>query len=124
MDKYPSAPLKMTLHAEWDILSTLHEALKWFPTKPTLEHVYSHQGNIPTTKPLSILAQLNIEAHELVTQRIKILDLKPHVHFDLATKIQLDVNGCSITRNIKHTLWEIIHLPSLQKYYETRLDWF
>ena len=52
------------------------------------------------------------------------LDPKPHVLFDPAMKIQLDANGCTITRNIKHTLREIIHLPALQKYYETRMDWF
>ena len=100
MDQYPSAPLKMTLHAEWDVISTLHETLKWFPTKPTLEHVYSHQDDTPPTKPLSIPAQLNIEAEELANQGLKMLEQKPHVPFDPATKIQLNVNGKTITRNI------------------------
>ena len=104
MDQYPSALLKITIHAEWDVLLTINDALKQFPTKPTLEHVYSHQNDIPTTKPLSIPEQLNIEADELETQGIKMLEQKPHVPFDPATKIQLDVNGCTITRNIKHTL--------------------
>ena len=124
MDKYPSAVLKMTLHAEWEVLFSLHEYLKWFPTKPSFEHVYSHQDDIPPTKPLLILAKLNIEADELATQGLKILEQKPHVPFDPDTKIQLYVNGCTITCNIKHTLREIIHLPALQKYYEIQLDWF
>lgn len=33
MDEYLLAPLKMTLHADWDVLYALHNALKWFPIK-------------------------------------------------------------------------------------------
>jgi len=42
MNEYPLATLKMTLHADWDVLSALHTALKGFPTRPTLHHVRSH----------------------------------------------------------------------------------
>ena len=73
--------MKMTLNAEWNVLSTLHESLKWFSTKTTLENIYSHQDDIPTTKPLSIPTQLNIEADELATQELKMLKQKPHVPF-------------------------------------------
>ena len=50
MDKYQSDHLEMTPHAKWNVLSTLHEALKYFPTKPTLEHIYSNKDCIPNTK--------------------------------------------------------------------------
>jgi hypothetical protein len=29
-DKYPTAPLTTVLDSEWDVLSALHRALKWF----------------------------------------------------------------------------------------------
>lgn len=61
---------------------------------------------------------------ELATQGLTMLEQKPHIPFEHSTKLQLQVNGCTITRNIKHTLREIIHLLTLQNYYETRLDWF
>ena len=54
MNEYPSAPLKMTFHVDWDVLSALHNALKCFPTKSTLHHVHSHQDDDPTKMALSL----------------------------------------------------------------------
>ena len=31
MDEYPSAPLKMILAPEWDVLQAVYNKLKWFP---------------------------------------------------------------------------------------------
>lgn len=104
IDKYPSSPLKITLHAEWDVLSALHKTLKWFPTKQNSKYVYIHQDDTPDTKQLSILVQFNIETDELETQVLIFIEPKPHVPFYQASKIKLDVNAYTITRNIKHTL--------------------
>jgi hypothetical protein len=44
-DKYPIAPLKTVLDLEWDVLSALYRALKWFKTYPT--HKRNAVGCIP-----------------------------------------------------------------------------
>ena len=44
-DKFPTAPLSMVLDPEWDVLSALHLALKWFPTHPKISWVKSHQDD-------------------------------------------------------------------------------
>lgn len=56
MEQYTSDPLKITMHMEQDALSALHNALKWFPTKPTFQNVYSNHYDEPTTKELTISA--------------------------------------------------------------------
>ena len=45
MKEYPTAKHKMTLHLEWDVLIALHNKLKSFPKRPTLEWVESHQDD-------------------------------------------------------------------------------
>jgi hypothetical protein len=35
-DEYPTAPLAAVLDSEWDVLSALHSALKWFKTYPKI----------------------------------------------------------------------------------------
>ena len=123
MDEYPSAPLKMILHADWDVLSALHKALTWFPIKPTIHHVRSHQDDNPTKTALTLPEQLNVDADTLATTALCVLDPKPHVPFNLDTQIQLDYRGCTITRNLKPTLREKLQLPALQRYYEDWMQW-
>jgi hypothetical protein len=35
--EYPTAPLAAVLDSEWDVLSALHRALKWFRTYPKIK---------------------------------------------------------------------------------------
>ena len=106
MDENPSAPSKITLHADWDVLSSLHNALKWFPTVPTLHHVYSHQDDDPTKTELSINLKLNVDADGLDTTALCLLAPKPHMPFIFNAKFQINVQGCTITYNLKPTLYE------------------
>ena len=113
MDEYPSAPLKMILHADWDVLSALYKELTWFPVKPTIHHVRSHQDDDPTKTALTLPEQLNVDADTLATTALRVLDPKPHVPFNPDTQIQLDYQGCTITCNFKPTLCEKLQLPAL-----------
>ena len=67
MDKYTSAPLKMVLAPNWDVLQAVFNELKWFPKKPSIEWLQSHQDDNPNTVQ-SIPVQLNVRADELATK--------------------------------------------------------
>lgn len=87
-------------------------------------YINFHQDDATTPNIQLIPAQLNVGADELATWGLKILKPKKNVLFDPVSKKQLSVNVCTITRKIKHTLQETIHIPALQQYYKTWLNWF
>jgi len=123
-DKYPTAPLTTVLHSEWDVLSALHRALKWFKTYPKINWVKSHQDDKvydKTEMPLD--AYLNSEADELATIGLKRLQEKPIVPMDPNTAIQFHIGGRTITRDFKKTVREIVQLPPLRKFYCERFGW-
>jgi hypothetical protein len=116
-DKYPTAKLGMVLDSEWDVLSALHKALKWFETYPKISWVKSHQDDKvydKTEMPLN--AYLNSEADELATIGLKRLQEKPVVPMDPATAIQFHIKGRTITRDFKKTVREIVQLPYSDQY--------
>ena len=123
MNEYLSAPLKMNLHADWDFLSDLHTALKWFPTRPTFHHVRSHQDNDPSQTALTLKEQLNVDANNLTTTAFRLLEPKPHVTFDSDSHIQVEFQGCTITQNLKPTLREKLLLPAFHRYCERWMGW-
>jgi hypothetical protein len=123
-DEYPTAPLKTVLHSEWDVLSALHRALKWFPTYPKINWVKSHQDDKvydKTEMPLD--AYLNSEADELATIGLKRLQEKPQVPMDPDTMIQFHINGRTITRDLKQSVREILSLPKLKQFYFDKFGW-
>ena len=123
-DKYPTASLSMVLDSEWDVLSALHKALKWFPTYPKINWVKSHQDDkeyINTDMPVD--AYLNSEADELATHGLKSLQEKPRVPMDPTSAIQFHLTGRTITRDLKRTAREIISLPALKKFYQEKFGW-
>jgi hypothetical protein len=61
--EYPTAPLAAVLDSEWDVLSALHRALKWFRTYPKIKWVKSHQDDkVYDAKAMPLDAYLNSEA--------------------------------------------------------------
>ena len=58
-------------------------------------------------------AYLNSEADELATKGLKRLQEKPKVPMDPETAIQFHINNRTITRDLKQTTREIIHLIPL-----------
>jgi hypothetical protein len=123
-NEYPTAPLAAVLDSEWDVLSALHSALKWFKTYPKINWVKSHQDNkVYETKEMQLDACLNSEADELATTGLKRLQEKPQVPMDPNTIIQFNIRGRTITRDFKRTVREIIQLPIIRKFYCEQFGW-
>lgn len=120
--KYPLAPLKMTMHSEWDVLYAFYEELKWFPHRPTFEFFPSHQDDDDHTS-LSLPAQLNVDIDELALKGLEQLAPKFYLPLDPIAKVQLNHDGCSITWDYKNKLREIPHLPSLRRFYMQYFNW-
>jgi hypothetical protein len=114
-DSYPTASLQTVLHSEWGVMSALHRALKWFPTYPKINWVKSHQDDkVYDNTEMPLDAYLNSEADELATTVLKRLQEKPSVPMDPATMTQFHLNGRTITRDFKRSVWEILSLPQLR----------
>jgi hypothetical protein len=101
-DEYPTALLAAVLDSEWDVLSALHRALKWFITYPKINWVKSHQDNkVYKKEEMPLDAYLNSEADELATTGLTRLQEKPQVPMDPNTTIQFNIRGRTITRDFK-----------------------
>jgi hypothetical protein len=99
-DRYPTAPLTTVLDSEWDVLSALHRALKWFTSYPKISWVKSHQDDkVYDKKAMPLDAYLNSEADELATIGLKRLQEKPIIPMDPDTIIQFNLQGRTITRD-------------------------
>jgi hypothetical protein len=123
-DKYPTAKLGMVLDSEWDVLSALHKALKWFKTYPKISWVKSHQDDkVYDVTEMPLNAYLNSEADELATVGLKRLQEKPIVPMDPDTAIQFHIKGRTVTRDFKKTVRETINLPIIKRYYCERFGW-
>jgi hypothetical protein len=115
-DKYPTASLSIVLDSEWDVMSALHRALKWFPTYKKINWVKSHQDDkVYDVSEMPVNAYLNSEADELVTHGLKFLQEKPHVPMDPTTAIKFHLTGRTITRDLKRTARVIISLPTARE---------
>jgi hypothetical protein len=123
-DEYATAQLAAVLDSEWDVLSALHRALKWFTMYPKINWVKSHQDNkVYEAQEMPLDAYLNSEADELATIGLKRLQEVPMVPMDPHTVIQSHIGGRTITRDFKKTVQEIIQLPKLKKIYCERFYW-
>ena len=123
-DQYPTAPLATVLDSEWDVLSALHRALKWFRTSPKISWVKSHQDETVFDKEaMPLNAYLNSEADELATIGLKRLQEKPRVPVDPDTAIQFHINNRTMTRDFKRTIRELVNLIPLQNNYCGRFGW-
>jgi hypothetical protein len=122
--EYPTVPLATVLDPEWDVLSALHLALKWFKTYPKIDWVKSHQvERVYDKTAMPIDAYINSEADELATIGLKRLQEKPKVPMDPNMIIQYHIGGRTMTRDFKRTVREIIQLSPLRKYYCERFGW-
>jgi hypothetical protein len=123
-DKYPTAALTTVLDSEWDVLSALHRALKWFKTYPKITWVKSHQDDkVYDEQEMPLDAYLNSEADEQSTTGLKRLQEKPIVPMDLNTIVQFHIEGRTIITDFKRTVREMIQLTPLRKFYCNRFEW-
>ena len=68
-------------------------------------------------------AYLHSEVDELATIGLKRPQEKLKVPMDPETAIQFHINNRTITRDLKQTTREIVHLIPLKKYYCGRFGW-
>ena len=122
MDRYLSALLKTVLHIDWDVLEAIYMELKWFPQKPTIDWIESHQDDNPNLI-LPIPVELIVHADELATIGVNNLPPKSHVPFDSLVKIQLNFVGGTITQNYPYFLQEELLLYLLHEQYEKSFGW-
>ena len=107
MSKYPLAPLKMTMHHEWDVLYTLYDELKWFPYRPILKFVPNHQDDDDEIF-LYITTQLNVHADDLASKGLEQVASKFCVSLGPFSKVYLYHDGHTVTQDYKN-----FHLPPL-----------
>ena len=136
MSEYPSAPTKMILDADWDVLYALFTEMRRFKIRPTMEHVSSHQDDNKEKTDFTIAEEMNIAADGLATQGLRSLFPKQRVPMDPLCVAQVHIGGetvdqwfmkrtgeLTVKRRLKQTLREIIHLPDLKKYQCRRFSW-
>ena len=88
MNEYPGAARAMVMDADYDVLSALNRQLNWFPQRPILQWVPSHQDdNTDDISSLTPAAQLNIHADELATIGLQRLLPSSIVPMDPATPV-------------------------------------
>ena len=124
MNEYPGAARSMVMDADFDVLSALHTQLNWFPKRPRLQWVPSHQDD--DTDDISTLtpaAQLNIHADELATLGLQNLLPSPMVPMDPTTHVQLHHATGTITKKLMPTVRSFCQIPALKRYYLRNFKW-
>ena len=114
----------MVMDADYDVLSALNRQLNWFPQRPILQWVPSHQDdNTNDISSLSPAAQLNIHADELATIGLQQLLPSSIVPMDPATHVQIHHATGTITKRLMPTVRSICQLPQLKQYYLRNFKW-
>ena len=124
MNEYPGAARSMVMDADFDVLYALHKQLNWFPQRPTLQWVPSHQDDATNdTSSLPPAAQLNIHADKLATLGLQRLLPSPIVPLDPSIHAQLHHVTGTITKRLMPTVRSICQLPALRRYYLRNFKW-
>jgi hypothetical protein len=86
--------------------------------------VKGHQDDGVPVEFLELPSQLNVEADALATFALQEYgSIKPEVPFDPSVGVQLNINGCAITRQFHKAIHNQQHLASLRQYYRARFHW-
>jgi hypothetical protein len=95
-----------------------------FRPPPDLQHVKGHQDAGTPIDFLDLPSQFNVEADTLATMELQEYgSIKEMVPFDPDSGIQLNINGCTITRQLTGAIHNQQHLAPIRKYYRTRFSW-
>ena len=124
MNEYPGAARSMVMDADFDVLYALHKQLNWFPQRPHLQWVPSHQDDdTDDISSLTPAAQLNIHADELATLGLRNLLPSPIVPMDPTTHVQIHHATGTITKKLMPTVRSFCQLPALKSYYLCNFKW-
>ena len=123
-DSYRLAPTKCVLNSEWDILMSIYSMKDEFPIAPLFKWVKGHTDDDLDFSDLPLINQLNVEADKRATHELQnYSSYFPMVPFDPISKVQLHLNGVTVTRKYATTLRTHCTLPRLRAYYEERFNW-
>ena len=92
MNKYTSAPMKVTMHPKWDVLYALYDELKCFSSPSYFKFVTSHQNDDDKIY-FSISTQLNVHTGKLASEGLKKFAPKYRVPLDSIVKVKLHHDG-------------------------------
>ena len=94
-----------TLRAEYDLTEQLYMTNQENKIQANYSWVKGHQDNLNSSKRLSLIAQLNVEADELAENfQADYGQYCPRVPVFPASPAMLAIRGVSITSNYKHHL--------------------
>jgi hypothetical protein len=89
-----------TLHAEWDLESTIVDSYTQLGIPFTFLHVKSHQDDDGPIVGLTLEARLNVQADTLATAALVDAPMVPKVALFPTARCQLIIDGKLITRKI------------------------
>ena len=93
------------MHAEWDVVVSIHRIHQKFQIMPGILHVKGHQDRTNSFDGLDLPAQLNVEADRLATKALLTLgSIKNEVPFDPNTSVLLSIGGRAVTRHVEQVL--------------------
>ena len=97
-DPYPND----TLAAEFDITEQIYLTNQTYNIKPSFQHVYGHHDTRSRGK-MSAEAILNVEADRLAGEyQDKLGTYSPITHMYPSSPAVLEINGMTITSNVRH----------------------
>ena len=118
-DPYPND----TLAAEFDITEQIYLTNQTYNIKASFQHVYGHQD---TRSRESMLAEaiLNAEADRLAGKyQDELGTYGPITHMYPSSPTVLEINGITITSNIRHHLIKACSEPKYIRYFQQKNKW-
>jgi hypothetical protein len=112
------------LKSEFDLESAILAAFKELPLKITRHHVAAHQDDRqPNILRLRWKAQLNIICDRLASRQLEISPVEPKVIPNPSCNAYIQVQGESVTGQIRKTLFDAAARPRIKAYLLKRYTW-
>ena len=109
-----------TLSAEYDITEQIYLTDKTYAIDASFQHVYSHQDTKSRGK-MSIEAKLNVEADRLAGEyQDELGAYSPITHMYPSSPAVLEINGMTVTSNIRHQLIKAYAEPKYMRYLQRK----
>ena len=109
-----------TLSSEFDITEQIYRTNKTYKIDASFHHVYGHQGT-KSRGELSMEAKLNVEADRLAgVYQDEFGAYSPITHMYPTSPAVLEINGMTITSNIRHHLIKAYAEPKYMRYLQRK----
>mmetsp|Transcript_18524 Transcript_18524/g.20378 ORF Transcript_18524/g.20378 Transcript_18524/m.20378 type:complete len:256 (+) Transcript_18524:246-1013(+) len=112
-----------TLSAEFGITEQIYLTNKTYKIEASFQHVYGHQDT-KSRGEMSIEAVINVEADRLAGQYQDDLGVySPITHMYPLSPAVFEINGTTITSNIRHHLIKAYAEPKYMRYLQRKNEW-